>query len=117
MGTFTGQRRRQAGRFFKITPRGTLTSLFAFNGLNNNSASRAEPIQDTDGNFYGTTYDGGTGTACNGGVCGAVLAGLIQGADGNFYGATEFGGLNPASMNRAQILAAARSSKSPPVAC
>jgi len=111
------------GIFFKITPNGTLTTLYNFCSLPN-CADGEYPVGGalalgTDGNFYGTTDRGGT--VVNNGCplgCGTVfkitstgsvttlhsfgqgddgqypLGGLIQGADGSFYGATAFGGAN-----------------------
>jgi uncharacterized repeat protein (TIGR03803 family) len=106
------------GTFFKITPTGTLTTLYSFCSQAN-CADGAYPgagvIQATDGNFYGTTSGGGTngdGTVfeiastgtlttlysfCSQANCsdGATpYAGLIQATDGNFYGTTSSGGTN-----------------------
>jgi uncharacterized repeat protein (TIGR03803 family) len=46
------------GTIFKITPAGTLTTLYAFNGTNGGGGRYpgAALVQATDGNFYGTTY-------------------------------------------------------------
>ena len=49
----------RCGTVFKITPSGALTSLYSFGGPNG-SEPIAGLIQGTDGNFYGTTFDGGT---------------------------------------------------------
>jgi len=38
----------------------TVTVLHAFNGSPDGSAPLAVPIQDSQGNFYGTTSEGGT---------------------------------------------------------
>ena len=106
------------GSIFKITPSGTLTTLYVFcsqlncaDGVN----PKAALVQGSDGNFYGTTETGGTGN-CSGG-CGTVFkitpqgalttlhsfnvtdgfepeAGLVQAIDGNFYGTTSGGGTN-----------------------
>ena len=50
------------GTIFQITPNGHLTPLISFSGTNGASLG-ANPsgslVQGTDGNFYGTTYDGG----------------------------------------------------------
>ena len=103
------------GTVFKVTPAGTLTTLYTFSsGANGNSP--AALIQATDGNFYGTTTQGGIGgqgtvfrltpggaltviyTFCPKGLpCtdGAGALGLIQAADGNFYGTTVGGGALP----------------------
>ena len=121
-----------AGTVFRITPSGALTTLYSFcsqTGTTSYGAyiclDGAEPIagliQGTDGNFYGTTFGGGTNglgtvfqvtpagrltvvysfcsqartTSYGAPICldGAGLdSGLIQGSDGNFYGTTSGGG-------------------------
>jgi uncharacterized protein (TIGR03437 family) len=51
------------GTIFKITPGGTLTTLYSFcsqAGCADGSEPYAVLIQATDGNLYGTTYEGGT---------------------------------------------------------
>jgi uncharacterized repeat protein (TIGR03803 family) len=53
---------RRCGRVFTITPDGTLTYLYNFCSQGNcldGDAPVAGLVQATDGNFYGTTYDGG----------------------------------------------------------
>ncbi len=47
------------GTVYQITPSGIFTVLFAFNG-DNGSGSSSALIQGSDGNFYGTTTQGGT---------------------------------------------------------
>lgn len=100
------------GTVFRITPSGTLTTLHSFNG-----SDGFQPIADlvlgTDGNFYGTTMEGGT--TCQFDGCGTAFVitpggaftmlhsfcnsyptcpdgsnpnALVQGSDGNFYGTT-----------------------------
>ena len=97
----------KCGVVFKMTPGGKLNVLFNFNGKNG-SAPTAPLIQGADGNFYGTTSDGGgDGVAFRitpGGkiaiIChmhapetGSVpLGGLVQATDGNLYGADAGGG-------------------------
>jgi uncharacterized repeat protein (TIGR03803 family) len=107
------------GTMFKITPSGTLMTLYSFCSLSNcmdGANPKAALIQTTDGNLYGTTQFGGGSTACKEG-CGTVFkitrsgtlttlhsfdstdgatpsAGLVQATDGNFYGTTEGGGLD-----------------------
>jgi uncharacterized repeat protein (TIGR03803 family) len=105
------------GTIFKITPQGVLTPLYSFCAQPSCTDGRrpyAGLIQASDGNFYGTTYDGGSsgsGTvfvmtpagvlttlysfcAQPGCVDGAhPYAGLVQGSDGNFYGTTYGGGV------------------------
>ena len=112
------------GTFFKITPTGTLTTLYSFcskngctDGINPNAL-----VQAANGNFYGTTILGGViiSGLCND-SCGTVFkitpsgvlttlysfcsqgncadganpyTGLVQATDGNFYGTTSVGGAN-----------------------
>jgi uncharacterized repeat protein (TIGR03803 family) len=99
---------------FKITPSGTLTTLYSFSGPDG-SSPQTTLIQATDGNLYGTTASGGanaqgtvfkitpSGTlttlysfcAQSGCTDGAgPEAALVQGTDGNFYGTTYGGGAN-----------------------
>jgi uncharacterized repeat protein (TIGR03803 family) len=105
------------GTVFKITPAGTLTTMYSFcaqTGCPDGMFPYAPLVQATDGNFYGTTSAGGASNNCyHGGVssCGTVFkvtaagtlttlasfddrdggvpyAGLVQATDGNFYGTT-----------------------------
>jgi uncharacterized repeat protein (TIGR03803 family) len=46
------------GTVFEITPEGTLTTLHSFDGPDGDRPS-AGLVQATDGNFYGTTFEGG----------------------------------------------------------
>jgi uncharacterized repeat protein (TIGR03803 family) len=91
-----------------MTPGGLLTTLCSFAGTNG-EFPYAGLIQCSDGNFYGTTYYGGSGSAgtvfevtptgtltslysfdgTNGGF---IYGGLIQGNDGNLYGTANIGG-------------------------
>ena len=102
------------GTIFRITPNGVLTTLHRFNYADGYQPY-ASLMQARDGNFYGTTFEGGgggSGTAFKitpGGTftllhqfclgesnpCpnGDQPAGvLVQTADGNLYGTTEEGG-------------------------
>src|ERR1035438_9403239 len=108
------------GTVFKITPAGTLTTLYTFDGTGGIGA-RAALVQGSDGNFYGTTIAGGNlgcGPSNPEGDCGTIFkitpqgtltslysfcgeAGcpdgfypsrLVQGADVDFYGTAAFGG-------------------------
>jgi uncharacterized repeat protein (TIGR03803 family) len=106
-----------AGTVFKITPSGTLTTLYSFcseSPCTGGFGLVAGLVQATDGNFYGTTAFGGSngsGTVfkitpsgtlttlhnfCSGGAAcvdgDAPYAGLVQATDGNFYGTTVVGG-------------------------
>lgn len=106
------------GTIFKVTPQGVVTTLYTFTCTVVNSvtacANGYDPVgslvQGIDGNFYGTTYDGGaysngtifkitpTGAFTSlysfcggGGDCAdgsSPASALIQGTDGNFYGTT-----------------------------
>jgi uncharacterized repeat protein (TIGR03803 family) len=107
------------GTVFKISPSGTLTSLYSFcsqSGCTDGLHPEAALVQATDGNFYGTTPEGGANpTGCKGFGCGTVFkitpsgtlttlyrltgpggvypaAGLVQDTNGNFYGTTLWGG-------------------------
>jgi uncharacterized repeat protein (TIGR03803 family) len=98
------------GTLYKLTPNGTLTTLYNFCSLAN-CADGENPnalIQATDGNLYGTALSSGSifrftldgvfttlYTFCSRPNCtdGANPdGGLMQAADGNFYGTTLFGG-------------------------
>ena len=107
------------GTVFEITPEGSLTALYRFCTQANCADGVypiAGPVQATNGNFYGTTSQGGVSFNCSAG-CGTVFeiapggnlttlhsfvgtdgnlpfAGLIQSADGNFYGTASAGGAN-----------------------
>src|ERR1019366_9652662 len=111
----------QAGTVFKVTPSGTLTTIYNFCSQPNctdGDSSVARLVQASDGAFYGTTLHGGAYCVPNSG-CGTVFritasgilstlysfddgsdggkpfAGLVQARDGNFYGAATYGA-NPA---------------------
>jgi uncharacterized repeat protein (TIGR03803 family) len=99
------------GSIFKMTPAGAVTALYEFTGADDGAYPYAGLIQGKDGNFYGTTLEGGAGgygtvfTLTKKGVLTTLSAfnysngsypqaGVIQGADGNFYGTTLEGGLD-----------------------
>jgi uncharacterized repeat protein (TIGR03803 family) len=103
------------GTVFKITPSGTFTNLYTFCSAQN-CVDGYQPfaglIQANDGNFYGTSYYGGTdypsGTIFRMTPAGVLTTlhdfnhtdgaepygGLTQGSDENFYGTTGLGGDN-----------------------
>jgi uncharacterized repeat protein (TIGR03803 family) len=104
------------GTIFKITPSGTLTTLYSFcsqSGCTDGSYPQGSLVQAKDGDFYGTTYYGGANSGgtvfkitpsgtlttlysfCSLSGCrdGAnPFAGLVQGSDGNLYGTTQVSG-------------------------
>jgi uncharacterized repeat protein (TIGR03803 family) len=105
-----------AGTVFKVTPSGTLTTLYSFcsqSGCLDGAQPVGALVEATNGEFYGTTYEGGrqdggtvfkitpSGTlttlyrfcrqlACTDGL--GPYAGLVQATNGDFYGTTGTGG-------------------------
>ena len=59
------------GTVFKTNPSGAITTLHAFDSTDG-AAPMGGLVQGTDGNFYGTTSNGGSSTNCQGG-CGTVF--------------------------------------------
>jgi uncharacterized repeat protein (TIGR03803 family) len=108
----------QVGTIFRISPSGTLTTLYAFGGEGDGGGPQAPLVQDTGGNFYGTTFNGGTnplvaGTVFRIGPAGGLtnvcsfdlvdggypIGGLVLGSDGNFYGmTTQLGAFNHGTL-------------------
>jgi uncharacterized repeat protein (TIGR03803 family) len=119
------------GTVFKITPAGVLTTLYTFCSQTNctdGSQPHAGLVQANDGNFYGTTWQGGTNCVpgLNGG-CGTVFkitpngtftslysfctqtnctdgsrpfyGSLVQASDGKLYGTTWLGGTDSRCPN------------------
>jgi uncharacterized repeat protein (TIGR03803 family) len=92
---------KQAGTIFRVTPRGSFTTLYSFPSDNSGHPSDSL-IQGSDGALYGTTsftvfkisltgvfkvldtFHGSDGND--------AIASLIQASDGNFYGTTSGGG-------------------------
>jgi len=113
-GTTGGGGATSYGTVFKMTPPGTLTTLYSFcvqthctDGANPNAGL----AQATNGNFYGTTYDGGAnndGTVFKISAGGSLTTlysfagtdgsnpdgGLLQATNGKFYGTANLGGAN-----------------------
>jgi uncharacterized repeat protein (TIGR03803 family) len=101
-----------AGTVFKITPTGTLTTIYNFcaqTKCTDGSEPRNQLTLGSDGNFYGTTYFGGThndGTVFKITPAGVLttlhnfegndgnypLAPLFEAANGTLYGTTSAGG-------------------------
>jgi len=62
------------GTLFEITPSGTLTTLYDFDGTDG-SYAEGGLVQDTNGTFYGTTANGGANSNCDDGYgCGTVFS-------------------------------------------
>ncbi|HTS18718.1 MAG TPA: choice-of-anchor tandem repeat GloVer-containing protein [Verrucomicrobiae bacterium] len=79
----TGDCIQGCGTVFMITPAGTLTTLYNFNGSDGRTADSGLVLA-TDGNFYGTTYTAGSSGAmrrhspCDGvGDCGQYPPGTV----------------------------------------
>lgn len=99
------------GTVFAVTPStGTLATLASFNGANGDGPV-AGLVEDSAGNFYGTTENGGAKgdgavfevsagnnaltilVSFNGSNGNSPVGGLIEDAAGNLYGTTENGGV------------------------
>ncbi|HZP63813.1 MAG TPA: choice-of-anchor tandem repeat GloVer-containing protein [Terriglobales bacterium] len=104
------------GTIFEITPGGTLKTLHNFAGYPTDGANPfAGLVQATNGNFYGTTMEGGANnqgtifeitpagklttlysfcsqTDCTDGT--SPIAGLVQATNGAFYGTADQGGVD-----------------------
>lgn len=110
-----------AGRFgfgtvFRLNSQGNFRTLYSFHGAADGANSGAELLRDQQGDLYGTTESGGTGS-CSGG-CGVVFkvspggnesvlhtfqggpdgnqptSGLVAGAGASLWGTTFQGGVN-----------------------
>src|ERR1019366_3915567 len=114
----SGCQSQGCGTVFKITPSGNLNTLHSFD-KGDGYWPFAGLVQGTDGNFYGTTSQGGDLNNCDHSGCGTVfkispsgslttlhvfegspsdgsspIAGLTQANDGNLYGTTASGGFS-----------------------
>jgi uncharacterized repeat protein (TIGR03803 family) len=119
-GTTSAGGSSNAGTVFKLGPTGKETVLYSFKGYADGNEPEDNLILDNEGNLYGTTFYGGTGTGCGvpDGGCGTVFevtqagtetvlysfgvgaadgnfptSGLVRDAEGNLYGTTAYGGL------------------------
>jgi uncharacterized repeat protein (TIGR03803 family) len=101
-------------------PAQTFNVLHTFDGMDGDGSNAL--VQGADGNFYGTTFEGGANAACySGSTCGTVFkitpsgtlttmhsfnstdgatpwAGLVQDTDGTFYGTTAYGANNDGTV-------------------
>ncbi len=121
---FGGTGMTAKGTVYMMTPQGVVTELHTFGDgsvTNDGNNPMAPLIQGSDGNFYGTTSQGGSTTVSgkpfsskgtifkmtsqgtetilhnfgDGSVANdgiGPVAALVQGSDGNFYGTTPYGG-------------------------
>jgi uncharacterized repeat protein (TIGR03803 family) len=112
------------GVIYKATAAGKITVLHTFTGFEGAPYDGEHPygilVEGNDGNFYGTTYEGGNNGTLNGGIVFKITpagsysiiysfewnplgspptydgqlpeSGLTLGTDGNFYGTTSRGG-------------------------
>jgi uncharacterized repeat protein (TIGR03803 family) len=100
------------GTVFEITSDGKLTTLHSFDGTDGSGPN--ELVQASNGNLYGTTGGGGSGSGLSCQGCGTVFKitpsgtlttlhsfdytdgsgpnELVQASNGNFYGTTIYGG-------------------------
>jgi uncharacterized repeat protein (TIGR03803 family) len=101
-GCFNG-----CGTVFRMTPNGTITTLYNFDGIHGQNPY-ASVFEGSDNNLYGTASAGGSdneGTifrlsprgiavlkTLDGRDGGAPFVGVIQATDGNLYGVTATGG-------------------------
>jgi|HubBroStandDraft_1064217.scaffolds.fasta_scaffold20536_4 uncharacterized repeat protein (TIGR03803 family) len=115
-GTTEGGGANGSGTVFKITPSGTLTTIYAFcaeTDCTDGQYPEAGLVQAANGDFYGTTYSGGandSGTVFRIAPSGKLTtlysfcpqsgctdgespeAGLVQATNGDLYGTTRSGG-------------------------
>jgi uncharacterized repeat protein (TIGR03803 family) len=100
------------GVLYRLSPQGALTVLHALTNRVEGSHPQGGLVAGRDGNFYGTTYQGGASSEgaifqmtlagavtplyafTNGADGGYPKGGLVEGLDGNYYGTTTLGGTN-----------------------
>jgi len=116
-GTTCSGLRGQYGTVFKVSKKGSFTTLHIFNGTEEGDCLQAALFLDSAGTLYGTTTYAGTGGAgtvfslakdgtetvlypFTGGKDGGYpVTNLVQDKSGNFYGTTEGGGANGGGVN------------------
>jgi uncharacterized repeat protein (TIGR03803 family) len=106
------------GAVYKITASGQETVLYSFQGDTDGGSPLGGLVLGSDGNFYGTTLFGGSGSGCDEVGCGTIFqltpsgqetvlysfqggadgalpaSSLITDSAGNLYGTTKIGGSN-----------------------
>ncbi len=105
-----------AGVVFKVDPSDNETVLYSFSGGNDGAIPIAGLVRDSAGNFYGTTFSGGTGQVgvvfelspsgsetvllnfARGDNGHYPFAGVIRDSTGNLYGTTLWGGNGEAGV-------------------
>ena len=115
-GDTTGGGTNGSGTVFRITPEGDLTTLCSMYFMGAFDGPIGGLVQATNGDFYGTTFFGGTNTGCGPYGCGSIFkvtlagslttvhsdygfdgsyprAGLLQATNGTFYGTNSAGGI------------------------
>ncbi len=131
-GTTASAGANGGGTIFKMTPRGKLITLYNFcsqGGCADGEHPAAGLVQASNGDFYGTTFQGGTngygtifevtpsGTLttlysfCSQTGCpedSAHNRALVQASNGQFYGTTQYGGANGSSAAYSNSPPAAR---------
>jgi uncharacterized repeat protein (TIGR03803 family) len=101
-GTTEGGGTSNTGTVFKITPGGVETVLHSFaGGTTDGSRPNTALIQGNDGNFYGTTTNGGIGGDVNSGSSGngtlfRITSAGVQTMLYSFAGGTD--GINPSAL-------------------
>jgi uncharacterized repeat protein (TIGR03803 family) len=108
-GTTTYGGTHSAGTIFKVTTGGMLTTIYNFANTPDGANPYTGLVLGSDGEFYGTTAEGGTsglGTAFKVTATGALTilhsfsgmdgeipyGALVEWVDGSYYGTTQFGG-------------------------
>jgi uncharacterized repeat protein (TIGR03803 family) len=100
------------GTVYKVSHSGKITIVYSFQGGTDGANPIADLVRDSAGNLYGTTLDGGAGSAGTvfkidstgkesvlyafmGGTDGGLPhSGLLRDSAGNLYGTTSSGGVN-----------------------
>ena len=125
--------RSDNGTIFSLTLGGKLSVLNTFTQTNQGTTPEGGIVQARDGNFYGTTYTGGSGAygtlyQCvpgtgklnvlsaftNGDPGGNPVGALIEGVDGSLYGTARYGGAdNYGTIFRTNIATATTATLAP----